>query len=225
MTEQVLVAWSGGKDSAMALDRLLQSEEVEIAALLTTVTDGYDRISMHGVRQTLLEQQVEALGYPLERVVIPQECSDEQYGELMRTALLSYRQRGVDRVVFGDLFLEDVRAYREDRLKQVEMQPIFPVWGVDTAELAASFFERGFRAIVTCVDTAQLDGEFAGREYDPQFVADLPDGVDPCGENGEFHSFVYDGPLFSQPIAVTRGERVLREDQFYFCDLLPANQA
>lgn len=222
MTEPVLLAWSGGKDSSLTLDRLQRDPQYQVAALLTTVTEGYDRISMHGVRRTLLEQQAAALSLPLDQVLIPQQCTDEQYGQLMKAALLNHREQGVLRVAFGDLFLEDVRAYREDRLQQVEMQPVFPVWGIPTSELAEEFVDRGFRAILTCVDTEQLDGDFVGRDFDRQLLADLPEGVDPCGENGEFHSFVYDGPIFARPIAVNRGERVLREQRFYFCDLLPA---
>jgi uncharacterized protein (TIGR00290 family) len=221
MTEKVLVSWSGGKDSAYALHELVQANGYEIAALLTTLTAGYERISMHGVRRALLERQAESLRYPLEQMLIPQQCTNEEYERLMGTALMKYSSLGVSGVVFGDLFLEDVRNYREERLGGIGMHGIFPIWGMDTSQLAQDFIARGFRAIVVCVDTEVLDGEYAGREYDRQFLADLPAGIDPCGENGEFHTFVYDGPLFSWSIKLEKGERVLRDDRFYYCDLVP----
>jgi len=222
MTTRVLVAWSGGKDSALALHAIQQDHTTEVAALLTTVTEGYDRISMHGVRRELLEMQARALGYPLEVVLIPQSCTGEVYGARMRRVLETWTQKGVTGVVFGDLFLEDIRAYRERNLRQVGMKGVFPLWGCDTAELARRFIALGFRAIVTCVDGQALDGEYAGRELDERFLRDLPAGVDPCGENGEFHTFVYDGPIFHERIDVVRGEIVLREGRFTFCDLVAA---
>lgn len=221
MSEKVLVAWSGGKDSAYALHELVRSGGYEIAALLTTVTAGYDRISMHGVRRALLVDQAVSLGYPLEEVLIPQECTDQEYEQRMQAVLEKYSERGVRSAVFGDLFLEDIRSYREERLGRIGMKGIFPIWGMDTSALARAFIERGFRAVVVCVDTEALDGGFVGREYDSQFLADLPEAVDPCGENGEFHTFVYDGPLFSRSIRLEKGERVLREERFYYCDLIP----
>lgn len=224
MKNKVIMSWSGGKDCAYALHILLQNNEHIVTALLTTVTQGYDRISMHGVRRSLLKSQAESLGYHLEEVLIPQQCTDEKYGHLMRTTLEKYSRVGVGGVVFGDLFLDDVRNYREERLGRIGMKGIFPVWGTNTAELALSFIDLGFRAVVVCVDTKALDGECVGREYDRSFVADLPKSVDPCGENGEFHTFVYDGPLFSKGIMFKRGEKVLREGRFYFCDLIPLDQ-
>ncbi len=221
MSHKVLVAWSGGKDSAYALDEIVRANDYEIAALLTTVTAGYDRISMHGVRRALLENQAESLGYPLEEILIPQQCTNEEYERLMESALQKYSNLGVSGVVFGDLFLEDVRDYREERLRRVAMKGIFPIWGRDTSDMAQAFIERGFRAIVACVDTELLDGKYVGREYDAQFLADLPESVDPCGENGEFHTFVYDGPLFSRSIKLEKGQRVLSENRFYYCDLIP----
>jgi uncharacterized protein (TIGR00290 family) len=222
MPERLLLSWSGGKDCALALREIAGDHGTEVAALLTVVTAGYDRISMHGVRRDLLQKQAESLGYPLEVVLIPQQCTDEQYGEAMRRSLESYRSMGVDRVAFGDLFLEDVRRYREERLAQVGMRALFPLWGRDTALQAREFVSAGFRAVVVCVDTNVLDGRFAGRDYDMQFISDLPPGIDPCGENGEFHTFVYDGPIFGRKVEFRRGEIVLRDERFRYCDLTPS---
>jgi len=202
----------------MALRVLRQQREVRIAALLTTVTDGYDRISMHGVRRTLLLRQAGALGLPLCEVRIPPQCVNPIYEERMRNALLSQKENGVRCVAFGDIFLQDLREYRERNLAQVEMTAIFPIWKRDTRELAYDFCALGFRAIAVCVDPKKLSREFAGRELDESFFRDLPPGVDACGENGEFHTFVYDGPIFSRAIAVERGA-VVERDGFYFCDL------
>jgi uncharacterized protein (TIGR00290 family) len=220
MKEKILVGWSGGKDSSMALYELKRMENIEIAALLTTVTEGYDRISMHGVRRQFLAEQAAALGYPLEEIIIPQTCSNEIYEQRMRDTLEKYRRAGISSAAFGDLFLEDVRTYREERMARIGMHCIFPVWGLHTAEFAETFITLGFRAIVVCVDTQALGKDFAGREYDRDFIRDLPAGADPCGENGEFHTFVYDGPIFHKPVAVQRGEKVLRNDRFYYCDLI-----
>ncbi len=221
MSDKVLVSWSGGKDSAFALYEFARANGYEISALLTTVTAGYDRISMHGVRRALLVSQAESLGYPLVKLLIPQQCTDDEYEQLMRTALQKYNNLGISGVVFGDLFLEDVRNYREEILETIGMKGFFPIWGMDTGELARAFIDRGFRAIVVCVDTEVLDSEYVGREYDRKFLTDLPTSTDPCGENGEFHTFVYDGPLFSWSIKLKRGEKVLREGRFYYCDLVP----
>ncbi|MEJ2735481.1 MAG: diphthine--ammonia ligase [Anaerolineae bacterium] len=223
MKNAALLAWSGGKDSALALYEVSRSQGVDIVALLTTVTEGYERISMHGVRRDLLVAQARALGYPLEEVRIPQQCTNEIYKERMRQALEKYQQAGVDQTVFGDLYLEDIRAYREERMSRIGMRAIFPLWGKNTAELARQFVQWGFRAIVVCVDTQALDAAYAGREYDEAFLKDLPEGVDPCGENGEFHTFVYAGPVFHRPIQVERGQIVMREDRFCYCDLVAAS--
>ncbi len=219
--EQVLVAWSGGKDSAVALYKVLKSQEYQVAALLTTVTEDYDRVSMHGVRRSLLERQAEVLGLPLEKVYIPKNASNDEYESNMRQALTRYKQAGVTSVVFGDIFLEDLREYREGNLAKLDMRGLFPLWKRDTRELAHSFISLGFKAITTCVDTDALDGRFVGRVIDEQFLTELPDTVDPCGENGEYHSFVYAGPIFKEPIPYTVGEIVLRENRFCFCDLIP----
>jgi len=221
MMKQVLYAWSGGKDSAMALHEIRKSGEYDIAALMTTVTEDYDRVSMHGIRRVLVEQQAESIGLPLEKVFITKDADNAEYEDRMREFLTGYRERGVIGVVFGDIFLEDLKKYREDKLAQVRMDAVFPIWKRDTKEMSQTFINLGFRAVITCVDTEALDGEFSGREYDESFLADLPENVDPCGENGEFHSFVYDGPVFREPVKWSRGEVVLREGRFCFCDVVP----
>jgi uncharacterized protein (TIGR00290 family) len=221
MVDRVNLSWSGGKDSALAFREISRDPHYEVRSLLTTVTEGYDRISMHGVRISLLDQQAKALGLPLVKVPIPQAADNEQYESRMREALARERANGVTTVAFGDIFLEDIRRYREEKLSQVGMKAIFPIWKRDTRELALEFINAGFQAILTCVDSKQLDNSFVGRTFDRSLLGDLPSKVDPCGENGEFHTFVYAGPIFSQPIPVRKGEIVLREDRFYYCDLLP----
>jgi uncharacterized protein (TIGR00290 family) len=218
--EPILFCWSGGKDSALALHTLLQQNDVRVAALLTTVTEGYDRISMHGVRRELLRRQAESLRLPLHEVFIPPKCGNPLYESRMEEALLLYFQQGIRRVAFGDIFLEDLRLYREKNLARVAMQALFPIWKRDTGELVREFRSAGFRAIAVCIDSKVLDPSFAGRELDASFFADLPPGVDPCGENGEFHTFVFDGPIFSRPVDFTLGE-VVQRDSFVFRDLLP----
>jgi len=220
MREKVIVAWSGGKDSALALYEILKSDSYEVLELLTTVTKDYDRISIHGVRRVLLEQQAKALRIPLEEMFIMKGASDAEYeGELLKT-LKRHRDNGVLSVVFGDIFLEDVRKYREQILAKAGMNGIFPLWKKGTKELALKFINRGFKAIITSVDSNVLGKDFAGREYDEKFLSDLPANVDSCGENGEFHSFVYDGPIFCERIGFKKGEIVLRDNRFYYCDLL-----
>ncbi|MBI3660470.1 diphthine--ammonia ligase [Candidatus Acetothermia bacterium] len=222
MPEKVLFGWSGGKDSTLALYEIQRAENYEIAALLTTVTKDYDRISMHGVRRTLLEQQATSLGYPLEQVFISKQSSNEEYESKMREALTKYQSAGISSVVFGDLFLEEIRKYREAHLAQIGMKGVFPLWGKNTTELAHTFIDLGFEAIIVCVDSKALDGKFVGRIFDKKFLSELPLTVDPCGENGEFHSFVFDGPIFRKPILFKKGEIVLRDNRFYYCDLIPA---
>ena len=220
MTEDVLFCWSGGKDSAMALHALQGAHGHRVAALLTTVTEEYDRISMHGVRRVLLERQAASIGLPLHAVLIPPQCVNATYEARMKEALNKYLLRGVRQVAFGDIFLEDLRVYREKNLAQLGMEALFPIWKRDTRELARDFLRLRFQAIAVCVDPRVLDSSFAGRVLDESFFADLPPGVDPCGENGEFHTFVFDGPIFQTPVRFVSGERVLR-DGFCFCDLLP----
>jgi uncharacterized protein (TIGR00290 family) len=218
--EDVLFCWSGGKDSAMALHALQSAPSHHVTALLTTVTEEFDRISMHGVRRALLERQAESIGLPLHAVLIPPQCVNAIYEARMNEALNEYLARGVQRVAFGDIFLEDLRVYREQNLARIGMEALFPIWKRDSRELAREFLRLGFQAITVCVDPRVLDSSFAGRVLDESFFADLPPGVDPCGENGEFHTFVFDGPVFQTPIRFITGEKVLR-DGFYFCDLLP----
>ena len=222
--EQILFCWSGGKDSAMALHTLLQQDDVSVAALLTTVTEGYQRISMHGVRRDLLHRQAALLRLPLHEVFIPPQCVNSIYEMRMEEAMRHYLRQGIRRVAFGDIFLEDLRRYREKNLARLEMQALFPIWRRDTRQLVREFHALQFRAIAVCVDTRVLDASFAGRELDDSFFADLPRSVDPCGENGEFHTFVFDGPLFTRAVAFSVGETVQR-DSFVFCDLLPKELA
>ena len=219
--EPILFCWSGGKDSALALDALRRDARFRIAGLLTTFTEGYDRISMHGVRRGLLQRQAAMLGLPLREVFIPPECVNAQYEARMEDALRAHHAQGVRKVAFGDIFLEDLRAYREHNLARLGMTGLFPLWKRDTRELAGRFVAARFRAVAVCVDTRVLPREFAGRELDASFFHDLPEGVDPCGENGEFHTFVFAGPVFRTPIAVTPGE-TRDHPPFLFRDLLPA---
>ena len=216
----VLMSWSGGKDSCLALHEIKNEGKYRVAALLTTVTRDYDRISMHGVRRVLLEKQATNLGLPLHQILISKGATNDEYEAKMVEAFSEYRETGIDSVVFGDLFLEDIRAYREQFLAQNNMRGLFPVWKRDTAAFIREFLDLGFRAVVTCVDSKVLDQSFAGRLIDESFLSSLPRQVDPCGENGEFHSFVFDGPIFSAPVKFSLGETVLRES-FWFCDLLP----
>ena len=218
--KDVLVSWSGGKDSCLALYELQRAGSHRAAALLTTVTQDYDRVSMHGVRRELLERQAESLGLPLRQALIPVGATNEEYERATAEIFLEYRTRGIDTVVFGDLFLEDVRAYREQFLARHGMRGLYPVWMRDTGEFVREFIELGFKAVVTCVSAEALDGSFAGRLVDEEFLASLPPGVDPCGENGEFHTFVFGGPSFKEEVSFSVGERVLR-DSFWFCDLIP----
>lgn len=220
MGDKVLFSWSGGKDSAMALYEIQKTLEYEVLCLLTTVTEDYDRISMHGVRSVLLQQQAQSLGLPLERILITRNASMEEYESKMEVTLTKFQQEGVSSVVFGDIFLEDIRKYREEKLSRIGMTGLFPLWKRESADLAQAFIDLGFKAIVTCVDPKVLDKTFTGRLIDERFLAELPPNVDPNGENGEFHSFVFEGPIFKERIPYTIGEVVLR-DSFYFCDLLP----
>jgi uncharacterized protein (TIGR00290 family) len=221
MSEPILFCWSGGKDSALALHTLLQQNDVRVVALLTTVTEGYDRISMHGVRRELLQRQAESLRLPLHEVLIPPQCVNPIYEARMEAALRHFLEQGIRTVAFGDIFLEDLRLYREKNLARVEMQALFPIWKRDTRDLIREFHAARFRSVAVCIDSKVLDPAFAGRELDESFFADLPPTVDPCGENGEFHTFVFDGPLFSRPIGFTLGE-VVQRDSFIFRDLLPS---
>jgi uncharacterized protein (TIGR00290 family) len=221
MRTQVALSWSGGKDSALAYAALLKDPEIEVVAFLTSITRGFDRISIHGVRRRLLEEQVEQLGLPLVEIALEPACTSDVYEKAFQSALSVIRERwpAVAGIAFGDLFLEDVRAYRERALEGSGFAPLFPLWHLDTATLARHFIDEGYSARLVCVDTTQLDGEFAGRVFDEDLLADLPLSVDPCGENGEFHTFVWDGPTFRSPVSHRTGEKVLRDDRFMYCDL------
>ena len=220
MAEKVLFTWSGGKDSTLALYELQKGNGHEVVALLTTLTEDYNRISMHGVRSILLEGQANSLGLPIEKVYISKNASNEEYEAKVREAFQKYLRAGVSSVAFGDIFLEDLRRYREDNLSKIGMQAIFPIWKRDTTELAHRFIDLGFKALITCIDSNFLDKRFVGRPFDRQLLSELPANVDPCGENGEFHSFVYDGPIFQKGVSYTKGEVVLRDNRFWFCDLM-----
>ncbi|MBL29569.1 MAG: ATP-binding protein [Rhodospirillaceae bacterium] len=218
---KLLLSWSSGKDSAWALHRLRANPRYEVAGLLTTLNESAGRVAMHAVRRSLLEAQAAAAGLPLKAVNLPWPCSNERYEALMETAVAEAEAEGFEAVAFGDLFLEDVRRYRETMLAPTALSPVFPLWQEDTTALAQAMIAGGLRAFITCVDPKQLDPSFAGRAFDADFLADLPPGVDPCGENGEFHSFVWDGPMFDRPVPVVPGE-IVERDGFVFADLKPA---
>lgn len=221
MREPVVLAWSGGKDSALSLDALRGSPDFEVVELLTTVTEEDGRIGMHRVRGDLLRRQAEAAGLPLSLVNVPSGPSNAIYEERMGTFLAAARSRGIRRVAFGDLFLREIREYRERQLAAAGMEALFPLWGRDTAALAREFLRRGFKAVLVCVDTAALPASFAGRPFDEALLRDLPPGVDPCGENGELHTFVHEGPVFRAPIPFRLGESTTWE-RFCFRDLQPS---
>ncbi|MGE5423323.1 MAG: ATP-binding protein, partial [Ignavibacteriales bacterium] len=204
---------------SLALYELIKQGIYDIT-LLTTITEEYGRISMHGVREALLEKQARSLGCHLEKVYLTPESTNEEYEEKIEQTLNRYKSLGVTKMAFGDIFLADIRDYREKNLEKIGIQPVFPLWGTDTKELAHTFIDLNFKAVVTCIDTTLLNGEFAGRLYDQDLLADLPEAIDPCGENGEFHSFVYGGPIFRETINFTVGEKVLRDNRYNFCDLL-----
>ncbi len=240
MTKSVF-NWSGGKDSSLALYHLLNSDLYDIRTLLTTVSQKYNRISMHGVRNELLQAQAEAIGIPLTEVFLPEMPSMSSYDNHMYKVMTDLKEQGIKTSIFGDIFLEDLKAYRENQLAQVGMKAHFPLWKRDTTELLNEFIELGFKTILVCVKSDVLSKEFAGRVIDKDFIKDLPKGVDPCGENGEYHTFVYDGPIFKQPVNFELGELVFKEYKtpknpddncfkkdnqdkqsgFYFRDLIP----
>jgi uncharacterized protein (TIGR00290 family) len=219
--KRVALSWSSGKDSAWSLHLLRQDPTIEVVSLITTLNQEFDRVAMHAVRRALLEQQADAAGLPLWTVPLPWPCSDEQYESRMRDLCSRAVGEGVEAIAFGDLFLADIRAYREKQLQGTGLEPLFPVWHIPTPQLAGSMIAAGLRAKITCIDPKALPREFAGRDFDSGFLADLPEQVDPCGENGEFHSFVYDGPMFAQPIPVQAGE-IVERDGFIFADLTSA---
>jgi uncharacterized protein (TIGR00290 family) len=226
MSLPILFSWSGGKDSALALYALLQQPEWEVVALLTSVSDEYRRVSHHGVREELLVEQASAIGLPLDMLRLPMRggvCTNAEYEALVGEKLAGYAARGVRHVAHGDIFLADLRAYRERNLAQLGMTGVFPIWQRDTRELVEAFVTLGFRAVLCCVEGSKLAAEFVGRKLNLDLVADLPSGVDPCGENGEYHSFVYDGPIFQRPVGFELGVTVSRDGRHYV-DLIPVDQ-
>lgn len=244
--EKVVFCWSGGKDSALALNRLLNDGRYEIVSLLTTCNEHFQRVSMHGVRLELLDAQARAIGLPLEKVFMSQRSSNEEYERKMSAALMAHKARGVTSCVFGDIFLEDLRRWREQNLARAGLRGIFPIWKMDSCELIQEFISLGFGSVICCVNDAYLDENAVGKNIDAAFIASLPASVDPCGENGEFHSFAFAGPIFKQPVKFTLGEKVYRPVEqthpsahpspicplpgaratkgFWFCDLLPVNE-
>jgi uncharacterized protein (TIGR00290 family) len=239
--EKLIFNWSGGKDSAMALYSLLQEGTYDVMCLLTTLSEPYDRISMHGVRSELLELQAAHTGIPLKKLMLPLMPDMQIYEDSMRSTLEELITQGARAAAFGDIFLEDLRQYREEKLGQLGLKAVFPLWKRPTEELIREFIDAGFKTIVSCVDASKLDRSFAGRIIDHRFVDELPEGVDPCGENGEFHTFVFDGPLFQKPVPFCKGEVVMKNytndspaqdsgdasktpvsSAFWYCDLIPA---
>lgn len=234
MKPKAIFNWSSGKDSALALYKTLQEDQFEITSLLTSINEEFQRISMHGVHVSLLEQQAKSLGFPLIKMELPKEPSMEEYREIMSKTMSTIQSQGITHSIFGDIFLEDLRKYREDQLKSIGMNGVFPLWKIDTTDLIHEFLELGFKTVVTCVNETYLDKSFAGRIIDHDFIKDLPENVDPCGENGEFHTFTFDGPIFKNPIDFEVGETVKKtypkpqtdeneetgEYVFWFCDLI-----
>lgn len=219
MKKRTLLSWSSGKDSAWSLHVLRQDPDIEVVGLVTTINEEYERVAMHAVRLTLLKYQAEAAGLPLHIIPLPNPCSNKIYESRMNDFIASIKNDGIEYMAFGDLYLEDIRTYRESRLKDTGITPLFPIWGIPTDELANTMVQSGLRAHLTCVDPKKLDPAFAGREYNASLISDLPDSVDPCGENGEFHSFCFAGPMFSKPVDIKVGETVEREG-FVFTDLM-----
>jgi uncharacterized protein (TIGR00290 family) len=219
MGKRTLLSWSSGKDSAWALHVLQQDSLVDVVGLFCTVNKAFDRVAMHGVRVTLLEQQAASAGLPLYIIEIPDPCSNDEYADAMTSFINQAKKEGIECFAFGDLFLEDVRQYRERNLSGTGIVPLFPLWGIPTTQLSREMIASGLRAMITCLDPQRLPREFSGREYNNSFLTDLPEGVDPCGENGEFHSFAFEGPMFRNPIALSLGETVDRGG-FVFTDFL-----
>ncbi len=224
MQNNTWLSWSSGKDSAWALHVLRQSGEHAVSGLFTTVNSAFDRVAMHAVRVELLRQQADAVGLPLHLIEIPYPCSNEQYAAAMTAFMERARNEGVQCMAFGDLYLQDVRSYREERMQGSGIVPVFPLWQRPTRELLQEMLAGGLRACLTCVDPRVLPAEFAGQELTPELLERMPSGIDPCGENGEFHTFVFDGPMFSRPLAIEMGE-VVERDGFVFADCLPSSCA
>lgn len=219
MKEKAIMSWSGGKDSALALFEVQKQNKYDVIALQTTITQDFDRVSMHGFKTSLLERQSQELGIPLDKILINQNCVNEDYEIAVKRSLDAFIKQGITTVIFGDIYLDDLRAYREEKLAQVGLKAHFPLWKKDTTVLAETFIAQGFKAIITCVDTKYLANIFSGRYFDSNFLFDLPANIDPCGENGEFHSFVFEGPIFKNNIGLEIGDKVLRDERFQYCDL------
>jgi uncharacterized protein (TIGR00290 family) len=221
---RVVLAWSSGKDSAWALYRLRQASEVELVGLLTTFNQAFNRVAMHGVRHELVEQQAIQAGLPLFSVPIPWPCSNEEYEKAMSSSLYGLiEEQKITHVAFGDLYLEDIRSYREEKMQGMDVEPLFPIWGLDTRELAEDMIAAGLQAKITCLDPNKLSRDFAGKTFDREFLNRLPDDIDPCGENGEFHTFAFQGPMFNSNISIESGEIVDR-DGFVFADIKPRQE-
>lgn len=218
MKRKILLSWSSGKDSAWALHVLQKDPHIDIVGLFTTVNQAFGRIAMHGVRLELLQMQAQSVGLPLHIIHLPHPCSNEKYVEAMSAFIEEMAKTGIESMAFGDLHLKDVRQYRENQLKDSRITPIFPIWGIPSEQLSMDMVKSDLRAIVTCVDPRQLPVEYVGREFNESFLEDIPKSVDPCGENGEFHTFVFDGPMFQKPIRISPGEIVSR-DGFIFVDI------
>jgi len=221
MTKHTLMSWSSGKDSAWALYKLQQDPQIHLKGLFCTINKEFERVAMHGVRIELLKLQAKQIGLPLEILELPYPCSNEDYEHIMGAFIHRIQKNEIECIAFGDLFLEDIRAYREEKLKDTGIQPIFPLWGIPTASLSREMIDGGLKTIITCVDPKQAPVDLAGKNYDHAFLDSLPDSVDPCGENGEFHSFVYDGPMYNHQIKITVGDTVER-DGFVFADIMTA---
>ncbi|MDH5735976.1 MAG: adenine nucleotide alpha hydrolase [Gammaproteobacteria bacterium] len=215
------MSWSSGKDSAWALYQLQQNKEVDVVGLFCTVNKEFNRVAMHGVRLELLQKQAESVGLPLEVIEIPNPCSNAEYEKIMGQFVAMAKNNSIEYFAFGDLFLEDIRNYREEKLKNSGIKALFPIWGIPTETLSREMVSAGLRTIITCIDPRKVPEEYAGREFNENFLTSLPETIDPCGENGEFHSFVFDGPMFKEKIAISVGE-IVNRDGFVFADILPA---
>lgn len=220
---KTLVSWSTGKDSAWALHVLQNDPSIDVVGLVCTTNEKFDRVAVHGVRIELLKQQAESANLPLYTIPIPYPCNNDEYVSAMKSFISDAKKQGVEHLAFGDLFLRDVRSYRENLLKETGITPLFPIWGCSTKMLSKQMISSGLKAIITCINPKQIAKEFVGREFNESFLNDIPENVDPCGENGEFHSFAFEGPMFQNPIKVILGETVFRDD-VYFADLLPWNK-
>ncbi|MCB0414071.1 MAG: diphthine--ammonia ligase [Bdellovibrionales bacterium] len=218
MKKKIWLSWSTGKDSAYTLYRLQSENRMAVESLLTTITTDYERVSMHSTQKKCLDLQSESLGLPIVKVEIPSKCTNEIYENQFLSALNAAKTEGIDYIAYGDLFLDDIKTYRQNLHKKVEIKPIFPLWGLETKTLARQMIDLGFEAFITCIDSKKLPKSFAGRKYDHSFIDDLPDSVDPCGENGEFHTFVYNGPIFKKTISAEVGE-IVERDGFIFADV------